>query len=84
MRAVAETLTPAHVLDVLRGNGTSIRFYHRKRPSGKASNAHGRSVRTITPFMRTACACACTAFLCMSAKHLDPSRSLSLPTTVAR
>lgn len=32
---------PAHVLDVLRGNGTSIRFYHRKRPSGTASNAHG-------------------------------------------
>ena len=32
---------PAHVLDVLRGNGTCIRFYHRKRPSGTASNAHG-------------------------------------------
>ena len=31
----------AHVLDVLRGNDTSIRFYHRKRPSGTASNAHG-------------------------------------------
>ena len=31
----------AHVLDVLRGNDTSIRFYHRKRPSGTAANAHG-------------------------------------------